>query len=627
MNILIPVSIYTVKFQVVEGRPYSLFERSVLEALASGYNTLDPLVELLQVNRSIVIQALITLMQAGWVALTFAGTAGYVVTAAGKEALKEVGRLPPNRLMPPPRTTKVLMERIWRNVCGSGDVSYLSDQDIKERMGKHPFARLPAQTSELPEPAEVRPLVRVDKLQSERILSIGPVMIWRHDKDWVRVSVNAARSQIIGLPFSWRKDVRLVQDILECASGDSDEDVTRYEQLAESLGECDEGGSEEGPTQVRRAGAATDIEEIEAIASSDATIVGKPKYSSISSTDTSRCAIALDEIEFMGDAAAHKEYLVRTLDSMSGPDNCIVIHTETLSDESVNDMARYLERALVQGLNIDILWGRQSREPKRHQLAIDRLSELERASFSAIPGRLMVDREPTGLPFNVVVCNSGGRFESVVGSHRWFASRVSGSTLSARITAPGVVASVCYNVVDLMRRSPHMATSSNWIRLQKATSDLEQLDGERAGQEFPIHGGVITGHRYVKTLLDWLCPSELSGPVRLQLIVPVWPDKLDDLVLNRLGVWLRGGNSAEILYGSEPRQTSFIRALSDLGVVLRRVSQLFANVATFGDRHAMIGSFGWLAKAERPGIESRRDFGVWLEGHDVARSIRSALRS
>jgi len=227
MIVFVPVSVYRVQFQVVEGRPYSLFERSLLEAVAENYSTLDALVDLLHVHRSVVVQGLVTLMQAGWVALGGSQVPGYIVTPAGRDALKKEGTLPENRKILE-RSTKVIMERIWRNLCALGDVAYFQDRDIEEvvAQGKE-CVRLPAQTADLPETNEARPFLRVEKLQFERVLGVGPITVWRHDRDWVKLSVARETLEIVGLPKSWN-DIRLIQDIVEYASlGDEAEDVVR----------------------------------------------------------------------------------------------------------------------------------------------------------------------------------------------------------------------------------------------------------------------------------------------------------------------------------------------------------------------------------------------------------------
>src|SRR4051812_6789753 len=96
MLAFLPVNRFRVSYQVASGRPYSALERLLLEAVREGTATLDGLVDLFCVHRRIVIEGLVTLMQAGWLGLRPGDDHKFEVTDAGRGALAQPGSLPDN---------------------------------------------------------------------------------------------------------------------------------------------------------------------------------------------------------------------------------------------------------------------------------------------------------------------------------------------------------------------------------------------------------------------------------------------------------------------------------------------------------------------------------------------------
>ena len=90
-RIAIPVALYPVRYETRRGRPYSGFERLVLDAVADGAGDIGELEELFGVHRRIVVECVVTLVQAGWVAVAADGA--LVATAAGREAA-HIGGIP-----------------------------------------------------------------------------------------------------------------------------------------------------------------------------------------------------------------------------------------------------------------------------------------------------------------------------------------------------------------------------------------------------------------------------------------------------------------------------------------------------------------------------------------------------
>ena len=120
MIVLLPVSRYRVRYQVASGRPYSFFERFVLEGVRDGYSSLEKLEQTYRVHRRVIIEALVTLVQAGWIAIDRT-THELVLSASGKDAVEQPDGLPKS-IVVLDQTDFVLGERVQGQVAKGTEV-------------------------------------------------------------------------------------------------------------------------------------------------------------------------------------------------------------------------------------------------------------------------------------------------------------------------------------------------------------------------------------------------------------------------------------------------------------------------------------------------------------------------
>jgi len=106
----LPVARYRVDYQVASGRPFSSFERLLLTAIHQGNATLDSLADLFRLHRRMVIEGIVTLMQAGWVCIGTDGSS-FVTTDSGRLAAERSGGLPAT-IVVTNKTTTLLFEKV-----------------------------------------------------------------------------------------------------------------------------------------------------------------------------------------------------------------------------------------------------------------------------------------------------------------------------------------------------------------------------------------------------------------------------------------------------------------------------------------------------------------------------------
>ncbi len=392
MKVFLPIHVYRVAFQPVKGRPYSLFERSLLEAVDAGVSTPGQLVDLLCVHRSVVIQGMVTLMYAGWINFTPGGSVTYAITKLGRQALEDPDSLPASRQILQERSTKVIMERLWGSVCKLAELNFVQLGTLKKvhRTGK-PYLVLPPEFWTDPEPNQVRRFISV--APDERILHVGPVTLDR-DSDWAMLDVDVEAKSITGLPQAWAEELVLEADIFDKASDGAREywramePVDETEADAETLEKDDKdmGDAQEELARemlVAAAGYSSDETFAERL-NLDRTIQVNVSQQTRNFEDEDNSdrkdlwlqdlefdppaeyPVRADQIEFIVDGDSHEKYLNNRLGGRDEASSYAVIHSESMHAEVIERLFPALQNALMRGLNIDFLWGV---EPMRSRIS------------------------------------------------------------------------------------------------------------------------------------------------------------------------------------------------------------------------------------------------------------------
>lgn len=199
MIALLPITRFKVDYEVALGRPFSQFERLLLQAVVEGISTLDTLRSTFFVHRRVLIEALVTLMHAGWITIGLDGT--FNVTAPGRKALQGGSALP-STLAIEPRTDFVIMERFGGQVTRKGSVMFHDRRklaSIWEMSIRLPNGDFPPNL----DPSAVGPLLARDAHGWIRwINTVTPV---RRGPDYVVLSVNLEKRVVSGLPKEWEQ--------------------------------------------------------------------------------------------------------------------------------------------------------------------------------------------------------------------------------------------------------------------------------------------------------------------------------------------------------------------------------------------------------------------------------------
>ena len=203
MIVLIPVCHYRVHYQIASGRPFSVFERLVLEAIHDGSGTLETLEACFHLHRRVITEAVVTLMQAGWVAIN-RNNHILVTTESGKAGIRSEGALPGNIIIQE-KSSSLVGERLVGQLARGEDVRFFPKQQLKK---ERPFiVELRAENI----PHSLDPGVLVPHIKTEEgtwIRSCQPGIVARQKADYVVAHVNLKTKVVIGLPEAWLPAIR-----------------------------------------------------------------------------------------------------------------------------------------------------------------------------------------------------------------------------------------------------------------------------------------------------------------------------------------------------------------------------------------------------------------------------------
>jgi hypothetical protein len=601
MIVFLPVNRYIVRYEVASGRPYSKFERLLLEAIQQGTRKIDELVKLTRMHRRVVVEGLVSLMHAGWVALRSGEEDSvFITTPAGREALKEQESLPAG-LVVDSRVAACVMERVYGQLARGADVFLHKTRDLKDKKGGKASLwerGLPLPSlfpSNVLEPGRVRPLLHVRPGENEYVRRINSVDPTDQGSFFLMIEVDTEKEEIHGpYPSSW-------------------EDFLRGELV-------DRARARE--RNLRQENLRIDDQELRDVFSE----IDLVRRESLDRSDS--WEVTVKDTDFVIGGAANRNALQ---DRIRRARSSVVISSSALSADRIQAIAPHLKAALNRGVRVDILWGgladvgTKSSQPGPLGL----LKELER-EVQASGGRLMVSSRPTRSNACVLLSDPDGKFEVLVGSFDWLSA--DGSTdaldLSVRISHPGPVSRLCLLLNDLIASDERLITSANSTGLKNASAELEkQMTQDKPASEetqntsnlrlvndlshSKLFQDAVAGSRERITLFSRSCDdrvvtSSLSGALLLAL--ERWSVKVD------------------VVYGSGPEVVgSSFEELLKHGAQVQKKAKHHANTLIIDDNFCMVSSFQWLATSSPQHRPSEYELGVCLKGGQIGRRLRDAL--
>lgn len=415
-RVAVPVAVYTVTYEVRSGRPYSGFERMVLKAVVAGTTRLADLENTFAVQRRVLVEAIVTLVHAGWVALG-GGPGDLLPTAAGASAIAD-DRTPATVSIRRPPSARILMEQVHGELVPGWAASYR----VLATANQADVVILPRHLHRAAlDPGEVQYLLPHGT--GEWVSWIDPeVTLMTSGLHHVVAEVDTERGVIHNLPAAF---VDSLEPILAERLGVGV--VLRREELREA--------PPEAPTHTRSAW-----------------------YTPVGRDDLT-----------VG-PSEHVAALERALDSVSSR---IVIASAFLGDRAITRLTPKISGALLRGADVDLIWGYEGDGPPSATLA--RLqAAAETARSLRGEGVLTVNEHPSGSHMKLLAWDQMGTWHTTIGSFNWLSahSNIEEVDLSITLECDGLTASVLRHLADVWRANEPVPSGASSPRAWLAIASL-----------------------------------------------------------------------------------------------------------------------------------------------------------
>jgi len=412
MDVLIPIDRYRVDYEVGSGSPFSELDFIVLKAVAvESARDLDELTLKLYLPKRLLIESLVGLARAGWVAIGGTG-ASFTVTQQGLQTV-ERGVLPSPEVIDY-RRGYVLVDRVEGRVCSNRDVTYVSTRKLIED-GIWDQAIKIERSRDLPglDGGQVKHLLQRDK-KKEWIRWVGNP--FPQQQAWLHIHVDEQAGRASGIPDVWR--VGLTPHI---------EKIVRSQLPAFVFTQSERLLKESGSRML-------------------------PAWNADS-----------EMIELICDHKAHVEVLFSALRDAKTQ---VLIASAFVNAKIITaELAEAIKTTVARGVRVDLLWGYSAgKTAEEHSRTLDALRTLRKECMGK--DALRFNETPTGSHAKLLAWDSDDGFKIAVGSYNWLSKRMTlrvddtpSAELSVVCSQPGIGSEICTTIAGLWS-SPQGAVSS-----------------------------------------------------------------------------------------------------------------------------------------------------------------------
>ena len=592
MICLVPISRFRVGFEVAAGRPFSELERTVLRAIKQGVTVLGELQGTLQVHPRILIEALVTLTQAGWVSFSSQEGGGFRLTSEGDTATDEDES--PSTITVASKTAFFLLERLTGDIIGNDEVRFTSQTQLGTRWADAVRLRAEFHENSLDE-GQVRRLL--PRRQGEWVRWIGPIDMVSKGAHWVPVDFDTAAGTLAGLPDRW--GTRLGPVILE--------EAKRLETIVSRRVRT--GRWIDGERASQRAWGAGDRFDLD-----------------VSPGGTWTADVA--EGDLLCDGEEHDSFLVKALAEAT---SSIFVASAFLGKAAVEALREPLLGALRRGVNLDLLWGYAvGAEPGDSVLeGLKKLAyEARRAGYA---GALRFNRVASGSHAKMLIFDAPTGMSAVIGSYNWlsaFKGQRRTANVSIRLGHDGAIAEACGCAAGLWASAESEALSSTADRWRRVAADLE---GRVASTSRSVLRNGTEGDsatvRFVFDREHEVIMREWSASSQHRLLV--FSHRLGPAAETRL---VRSGESTAsifvVAYGftdlDEGSLSRVDRIVKGAGGTVKKLPDMHAKILV-SDASVCISSYNFLSADPFGTAGGSRELGVVIEGGDVATWVAKRL--
>lgn len=446
MIAFLPITRYRVDYQVASGRPFSSFERLLLKSVKSGQGTVSDLAQIFCVHRRLIVEGLVTLMQAGWVSLG-SDDEHFILSPSGEIA--SAGRTLPDTIAISDRHLTVVVEKVTGQVARNNEVDFYTRSNLKT-LWNGGVALRKGDISNIVDPGLVAGLL--SHQPTEWIRWIGPIAVLSDNAAFAVIDVDTNAERIGGIPKSWES--LLLEPCIE--------QVRRKERkLAESKQVLDD-------------------EELRQFVRRDVFIGTEDEYGK---DDTGWAPALVDSGDVLRDTSQHEAALSTLIETA---ESYVALALPSFSKPGIAHLLPKLSNAISRGLLVNLFFGQlPDKNDVEGRLGLDLLKKLEYDStHSSETGRLVVASRESECSSSVALADTREGPSAIFGVYPWalVPSEQSLRYLSIKLSEPRAVARLCELLADFSSADERLRLDSGFVRLKRAAEELRQTAQSDVGQ-------------------------------------------------------------------------------------------------------------------------------------------------
>jgi hypothetical protein len=436
MIAFLPITRYRVDYQVASGRPFSSFERLLLKSVKSGYGTVPDLAQIFCVHQRLIVEGLVTLMQAGWVSLG-SDEGHFVLSPSGKIA--SAGTSLPDTIAISDRHLTVVVEKVTGQVARNNEIDFYTRSSLRSLWGGGVELRK-GDISNIVDPGLVAGLL--SHQPTEWIRWIGPIAVLSDNAAFAVIDIDTNAGRLGGIPKLWES----------LLLGPCVEQVWRQERkLAEANQEPED-------------------EELRQLVRRDVIVSAEDEYGK---DDTGWTPTLLKSGDILHDMNQH-EAAITTL--IENAESYVALALPSFSQAGILHLLPKLENAVSRGLLVNLFFGHlPDRSDLERRRALDLLKKLEYDSTQkSKAGRLVVASRESECSSSIALADTREGPSAILGVYPW-ASILSDQNLrylSIKLSEPRAVARLCELLADFSAADERLRLDSGFVRLKKAAEEL-----------------------------------------------------------------------------------------------------------------------------------------------------------
>lgn len=443
MILYLPCSRFRIRYTLSSGTPYSNLDRLLLRSISEGAQTVEELSEIFKLHNSLLVQSLVGLIQAGWIALGESPETQFVLTVHGKTAIEN--NQVPKSIVFRPDSTDILLERVTGCLIPAREVTYRNRVDLDiDTPWDHPQVLQPVISKKSLEEGEVQYLL--PRRLGERLHWINNIIKISRDFEYIPLDVDIKRGLLVNFPS--HRSLFLHEKVIDFAK-------KAYQQEEDEKLELDE---------------------------QSLSLPLRPMGESIFKLPSNIFSMSWTNDTLLSDVEDMSSSLLNALERAS---TYLLIASREMSISTIQEIEEKLVMALKRGVILDILWGNNA--------DIESLNCLQKLAITArqenYQGKLTFNKDTCNFNATLIIFdNDEAVFEAIVSNYDWLSSpirygEIAIAEFGLRVHHLEIIASLARSIAGFANEitSNHMhAFVNRWKRIASELPSNIRLDGENA---------------------------------------------------------------------------------------------------------------------------------------------------